>query len=329
LILLLFDAHKLDISDEFREVIEALKPHDDKVRCVLNKADQIEKDQFVRVYGSLLWSMGKIFQTPEVIRVFCGSYWEQPLVHDDYEGMFKHDEQLLVEELKNLPASAAARKINDMVKRIRLVKVHVCILSYLKSQMPLLWGKQAKQDFLLNNLDIVFKEVQSMYLLSDGDMPPIESFKANLRTFNFRMFPSLDRRVIRELDELIAKEIPALMGRVGGVSGVYSMSSMLEQGVEHSDTVEAIAAKKKSDALKSREDAKKILGSGGADSSSALLLAAGCLLLLVLIFAVFVALCAKGLVHGPAAEAINNVIGSVFGGSIGGSMTENGDVEEL
>ena len=73
LILLLFDAHKLDISDEFREVIEALKPHDDKVRCVLNKADQIEKDQFVRVYGSLLWSMGKIFQTPEVIRVFCGS----------------------------------------------------------------------------------------------------------------------------------------------------------------------------------------------------------------------------------------------------------------
>lgn len=55
LILLLFDAHKLDVSDEFRDVIEKLKPHDDKVRCVLNKADQINKSQFVRVYGSLLW----------------------------------------------------------------------------------------------------------------------------------------------------------------------------------------------------------------------------------------------------------------------------------
>ena len=30
-ILLLFDAHKLDISDEFKRVISVLKGHDDKV----------------------------------------------------------------------------------------------------------------------------------------------------------------------------------------------------------------------------------------------------------------------------------------------------------
>jgi len=43
LILLLFDAHKLDISDEFKEVIEKLRGHDDKIRCILNKADQVSK----------------------------------------------------------------------------------------------------------------------------------------------------------------------------------------------------------------------------------------------------------------------------------------------
>lgn len=32
-IILLFDAHKLDISDEFSEVIKALKNHEDKIRC--------------------------------------------------------------------------------------------------------------------------------------------------------------------------------------------------------------------------------------------------------------------------------------------------------
>jgi GTPase SAR1 family protein len=49
MILLIFDAHKLDISDEFQRVIEVLKGHDDKIRCVLNKADQIDQQKLMRV----------------------------------------------------------------------------------------------------------------------------------------------------------------------------------------------------------------------------------------------------------------------------------------
>lgn len=45
LILLLFDPHKLDISDEFKRVIGSLRGHDDKIRVVLNKADQIDTQQ--------------------------------------------------------------------------------------------------------------------------------------------------------------------------------------------------------------------------------------------------------------------------------------------
>lgn len=49
-IILLFDAHKLDISDEFRRSIEALRGHDDKIRIILNKVSHF---QFIAVWLSL------------------------------------------------------------------------------------------------------------------------------------------------------------------------------------------------------------------------------------------------------------------------------------
>ena len=67
-ILVLFDAHKLDISDEFKSCIEAMRGHEDKIRIVLNKADLVSHQELMRVYGALMWSLGKVFNTPEVAR---------------------------------------------------------------------------------------------------------------------------------------------------------------------------------------------------------------------------------------------------------------------
>ena len=90
-ILILFDAHKLDISDEFKKVLLALSGNDDKVRVVLNKADAVTTSQLMRVYGSMMWSLGKVIQTPEVMRVYIGSFWNEPIKNESLATLFEHE----------------------------------------------------------------------------------------------------------------------------------------------------------------------------------------------------------------------------------------------
>ena len=51
-IILLFDAHKLDISkfDEFKQAILALRGNVDKIRCILNKADGVSQQQLMCIW---------------------------------------------------------------------------------------------------------------------------------------------------------------------------------------------------------------------------------------------------------------------------------------
>mmetsp|Transcript_13261 Transcript_13261/g.27062 ORF Transcript_13261/g.27062 Transcript_13261/m.27062 type:complete len:567 (+) Transcript_13261:86-1786(+) len=223
LILLLFDAHKLDISDEFRTVIESLKGQDDKIRCVLNKADQVDRQKLMRVYGALMWAMGKVTKTPEVLRVYTGSFWDQPLMHEENAKLFEQEEKDLMKDLKNLPRNSAIRKINELVKRTRKAKTHAYIVSYLRSQMPSLSGKAKKQESLIRDLPNVFRSVMKKYNLAAGDFPEIESFRSKLKEMNFSKFPKLNTKMMAKLDGMLAKEIPHLMD---------SLPAELKQGVD-------------------------------------------------------------------------------------------------
>ena len=224
LILLLTDAHKLDFSDEFKEVVETIRPHnDDKIRCILNKADGVGRNQLVRVYGSLMWSLGKLFHSPEVVRVYTGSFWDKPLEHDDFKDMFESDEWILMTELMNLPSVSAERKVNAMVQRIRLIKVHVCILGFLRSQMPRWFGKEKIRRRLLDTLNEVFDHVRIQNGLPIGDMPDVTRFRESLESFqDFCVFPHMDANSLHQLDDLITRDIPGIMKGTSGVSDSQS-----------------------------------------------------------------------------------------------------------
>ena len=97
--------------------------YDDKIRVVLNKSDQVNTQQLMRVYGALMWSLGKVISTPEVVRVYIGSFWDQPFLHSENRALFEAESADLFEDLQSLPRNAALRKLNDLIKRARLAKV--------------------------------------------------------------------------------------------------------------------------------------------------------------------------------------------------------------
>ncbi|OBZ85862.1 EH domain-containing protein 2 [Choanephora cucurbitarum] len=215
LILLMFDSYKLDISNEFKMAIHSLRGQEEKVRVVLNKSDMVSQQQLMRVYGAMMWSLGKVVQTPEVMRVYISSFWTEkpPNCFEDCRELIEAESKDLLMDLKELRRNAAIRKVNEIVKRARLARVHALIISHLKKEMPSMFGKKKKQEALLNRLDQEFIKIQNKYHLPAGDFPNPDKFKQNLAMYDMDKFKSLKEDLIQRVDEALAVDFPKIMSR--------------------------------------------------------------------------------------------------------------------
>ncbi|KFK32206.1 hypothetical protein AALP_AA6G211000 [Arabis alpina] len=215
MILLLFDPHKLDISDEFKRVITSLRGNEDKIRVVLNKADQVDTQQLMRVYGALMWSLGKVLNTPEVVRVYIGSFNDKP-INEAADGplgkvLFEKEQNDLIADLMDIPKKACDRKINEFVKRARAAKINAYIMSHLKKEMPAVMGKSKAQQRLMDNLQEEFGKVQREFHLPAGDFPSVEHFKEVLGGYNIDKFEKLKPKMIQAVDDMLGYDIPDLL----------------------------------------------------------------------------------------------------------------------
>uniref|UniRef100_A0A453NDU4 Dynamin-type G domain-containing protein n=1 Tax=Aegilops tauschii subsp. strangulata TaxID=200361 RepID=A0A453NDU4_AEGTS len=214
-ILLLFDPHKLDISDEFKRVISSLRGNEDKIRVVLNKADQVDTQQLMRVYGALMWSLGKVLNTPEVMRVYIGSFNDKP-VNESAVGpigkeLFEKEQEDLLADLKDIPKKACDRRVNEFVKRARAAKIHAYIIGQLKKEMPAMMGKAKAQQRLIDNLQDEFAKVQREYHLPAGDFPDVEHFKQVLAGYSIDKFEKMKPKMVQAVDDMLAHDIPDLL----------------------------------------------------------------------------------------------------------------------
>ena len=102
----------------------------------------------------------KVFKTPEVARVYIGTFWDHQLHYDTNRRLFQDEQHDLFADLQSLPRNAALRKLNDLIKRARLAKVHAYIIAELRKQMPSMIGKEKKKKELIQNLDKIFDQLQ-------------------------------------------------------------------------------------------------------------------------------------------------------------------------
>ncbi|KAG6613923.1 EH domain-containing protein 4 [Phytophthora cinnamomi] len=93
--------------------------------------------------------------------------------------------------------------------------------------MPSVFGMEKKQRELLENMAENFREVQRKYHLPPGDFPSIDAFVRQCADRKFTKFPSLKSRELQDIDDMLTKDIPALMASLPkhtrvGIAGVES-----------------------------------------------------------------------------------------------------------
>jgi GTPase SAR1 family protein len=214
LVILFFDAHKLDVSDEFKRSLTALASAPQKVHVILNKADIVTTQELLRVHGALMWSLGKVMNTPEVARVYMGSFWGDPCQNEELRELFEQEQEDLYRHIEQLPRQSTMHKINELDKRARKCKAHATLIEYLRSQMPAMWGAREKQEELILELGRCYSECSRLHQVSIGDFPPVNVMRDKLQHVDLTQVRRLDQYKMKGVADLLGRGIPGLMAMV-------------------------------------------------------------------------------------------------------------------
>jgi len=217
MIILLFDTHSLDFSDEMSSMVEKLKGNYHKTRIVLNKANQVSVHQLLRVYGALMWSLGKAVGSSEALHVYIGSF----IVGSTVDSVFEKDEKELCHEISNLPKNASTRRTNDLIKRARTVRANACIVNHLRANIHRYQGglfRKRKQAKFMKKMPEIYLSVSQKYRVPIGDFPDAKVYIDQMKDFDFSTITKVDDNNLEEklamMDELLEQDIPQIINRL-------------------------------------------------------------------------------------------------------------------
>lgn len=217
LVFFLFDPTKLDAGAELRAMFTgAFKGQEGKLRIVLNKADAVDTQELMRVYGSVFWNLSNIISTTEPPRVYVGSFWDRPYNEGAFTLLFSEEKTDLLHELiEVVPQQARDRKIAQTIRRAKAVLTHAAIVGGMRSRLPVLFFKDKAKKKAMEDLPKTYEVVASQYKLNHADFPPVAEYLAFLEKFNLEKFPDIEkaekRGLIAGIRECIDTTLPGML----------------------------------------------------------------------------------------------------------------------
>jgi EH domain-containing protein 1 len=165
-----------------------------------------------------MWSLGKVFNTPEVVKVYVGSFNAPGGASSGNAGkgalgemLFAKEQADLLRDLTEIPSRACDRKVNEFVKRVRAARTHMILTGSLRKQMPMTYGFEEKQKKLLGRLEKEFEKCQVEFMLPRGDMPNVDRYRTMLASHDFMKFPKLEQRNVEIMEGVLKQDLPAIM----------------------------------------------------------------------------------------------------------------------
>ena len=91
------------------------------------------------------------------------------------------------------------------------VQVHAYIISYLKKEMPSMFGKDSKKKELISKLGDTFAAIQREHQISPGDFPNLQRMQEQLQYHDFSKFHAIRPKLLDTVDQMLAVDIARLM----------------------------------------------------------------------------------------------------------------------
>jgi len=201
-----------------------------------------------------------MFKTPEVLRVYVGSFWDKEYADDHNAELFDAEGADLLSDLRSLPRHSATRKINEFVKRTRRLKVHLLIIQHLHAQMGWL-GKNKAQNKILANLGSIFREIAAKNNLNLSDFPHPNKFRQHIEKLPINKFPKIKKTDITKLDKILNEDVPKIMAAMPATEdktdeGITPASNPFGEDEEHEAVVSGSQAWIVTSAMKASYDIK-------------------------------------------------------------------------